>query len=172
MSPRCIVLVCSGRRLLADRHSLPFPWTLSLRRRWCPSASHRPVSFLFLLDLSFPLCFPFLSLVLSLHRPGGGGVGGASESQTSSLSDSRPPPLHRHATHHPPRHQRSTTPARTPPRTPTRSQPDQHMKPSISVTDVLTVTVTRSVRVLIRQRQERVTVLLELILHASIRLDE
>ena len=59
MSP---LVRCSGRRLLADRHSLPFPWTLSLRRRWCPLASHRPVSFLILLGLSFPLHFPFLSL--------------------------------------------------------------------------------------------------------------
>ena len=58
----CIVLVCSRRRGLANRHSLPFPWTLSLHRRWCPSASHRPVPFLFLLVLSFPLYFPFLSL--------------------------------------------------------------------------------------------------------------
>ena len=33
--------------LLADRHSLPFPWTLSLHRRWCPSASHHPLTFLF-----------------------------------------------------------------------------------------------------------------------------
>ena len=40
MTPWCDVLVCSWRRLLADRHSLPFPWTLSLHRRWCPSASH------------------------------------------------------------------------------------------------------------------------------------
>ena len=40
MTPRCDDLVCSWRRLLADRHSLPFPWTLSLHRRWCPSASH------------------------------------------------------------------------------------------------------------------------------------
>ena len=39
------VLVCSWRRLLADRHSLPFPWTLTLHRRWCPSASHHPVPF-------------------------------------------------------------------------------------------------------------------------------
>ena len=69
MTPWCIVLVCSGRRLLADRHSLPFPRTLSLRRQRCPSASHRPVSFLFLLVLSFPLYFLFLSLGLSLHRP-------------------------------------------------------------------------------------------------------
>ena len=38
MRPLCIVLVCSWRRLLADRHSLPFPWTLSLHRRWCPLA--------------------------------------------------------------------------------------------------------------------------------------
>ena len=38
MTPWCIVIVCSWRRLLADRHSLPFPWTLSLHRRWCPRA--------------------------------------------------------------------------------------------------------------------------------------
>ena len=67
MTPWCIVLVCSWQRLLGDRHSLPFPWTLSLHRRWCPSASHHPVTFL--LALSFPLYFPFLSLGLSLHRP-------------------------------------------------------------------------------------------------------
>ena len=67
--PWCVVHVCSWRRLLADRHSLPFPWTLSLHRRWCPSPSHHPVTFLFLLALSFPLYFPFLSLGLSLHRP-------------------------------------------------------------------------------------------------------
>ena len=72
MSPWCIVLVCSWRRLFADRHSLPFPWTLSLHRRWCPSASHHLVSFLFLLALSFPLYFPFLSLGLSLQAAGGG----------------------------------------------------------------------------------------------------
>ena len=30
MTPWCDDLVCSWRRLLADRHSLPFPWTLSL----------------------------------------------------------------------------------------------------------------------------------------------
>ena len=62
MSPWCIVLVCSRQRLLADHHSLPFPWTLSLYRRWYPSATHRPVSFLPPLGLSFPLYFPFLSL--------------------------------------------------------------------------------------------------------------
>ena len=45
MTPWCDDLVCSGRRLLADRHSLPFPWTLFLHRRWCPSASH-PVTLL------------------------------------------------------------------------------------------------------------------------------
>ena len=65
MSPRCIALVCSWLRLLVDRHSLPFPCTLSLRRRCCPSAS-QPVSFLFLLAqsllLSTRLYFPFLSL--------------------------------------------------------------------------------------------------------------
>ena len=69
MTPWCIVVVYSWRRLLADRHSLPFPWTLSLQRRWCPSASHHPVTFLFPLALSFPLYFPFLSFGLSLHRP-------------------------------------------------------------------------------------------------------
>ena len=64
-----VVLVCSWRRLLADRHSLPFPWTLSLHRRWRPSASHHPVTFLFLPALNFALYLPFLSLPLSLHRP-------------------------------------------------------------------------------------------------------
>ena len=59
---RWCVLVCCWLRLLADRPSLPFPWTLSLHRRWCPSASHRPVSFLSLLGLSFSLYFPFISL--------------------------------------------------------------------------------------------------------------
>ena len=54
----CIVLVCSGRRLLADRPSLPFPWTLSLHRRWCPSASHHS--------------FPFLSLVGCANGARGG----------------------------------------------------------------------------------------------------
>ena len=69
MTPWCIVLVCSWRRLLADRHSLPFPWTLSLHRQWCPSASHHPLTFLFLPALTFPLPFPFPSLGLSLRRP-------------------------------------------------------------------------------------------------------
>ena len=68
--PWCVVvLVCSWRRLLANRHLLPFPWTLSLHRRWCPSASHHPVTFLFLPALTFHLPFPFPSLGLSLHRP-------------------------------------------------------------------------------------------------------
>ena len=70
MTPWCDDLVCSWRRLLADRHSLPFPWTLSLHRRWCPSASHHPLTFLFLLALTFPLPSPFPSLGL-----GGGGGG-------------------------------------------------------------------------------------------------
>ena len=43
MSPWCVVRVCSWRRLLANHHSLPFPWTLSLHRPWCPSASHHLV---------------------------------------------------------------------------------------------------------------------------------
>ena len=46
MQPWCIVLVCSWRRLLADRHLLPFPWNHSPHRRWCPSASHHSFSFL------------------------------------------------------------------------------------------------------------------------------
>ena len=80
MTPWCDDLVCSWRRLLADRHSLPFPWTLSLHRQWCPSASHHPLTFLFLPALTFPLPFPFPSLGLSLRRPwcpwwvGGGGL--------------------------------------------------------------------------------------------------
>ena len=69
MTPWCDDLVCSWRRLLADRHSLPFPWTLSLHRRWCPSRSHHPLTFLFLLALTFPLPSPFPSLGLSLCRP-------------------------------------------------------------------------------------------------------
>ena len=69
MTPGCLVLVCSWQRPLADRHSPPFPWTLSLHRRWCPSASHHPVTFFFLPTLTFPLPFPFLSLGLPLHRP-------------------------------------------------------------------------------------------------------
>ena len=69
MTPWCDDLVCSRRRLLADRHSLPFPWTLSLRRRRCPSASHHPLTFLFLPALTFPLPFPFPSLGLSVRRP-------------------------------------------------------------------------------------------------------
>ena len=32
MTPWCDDLVCSWRRLLADRQSLPFPWTLPLHR--------------------------------------------------------------------------------------------------------------------------------------------
>ena len=72
MTPWC-ALVCSWRRPLASHHVLPFPWTLSLQRRWCPSASHRPVSFLSLLGLSFPLYFPFLSLGGCANGLGGGG---------------------------------------------------------------------------------------------------
>ena len=66
MSPWCIVLAALiGRSPFA---ALP---TLSLHRRWCPSASHQPVSFLFLLALSFPLYFPFLSFGLSQGGRGG-----------------------------------------------------------------------------------------------------
>ena len=69
VTPWFVVLFCSWRRLLADRHSLPFICTLSLHRRWCRSASHHLVSFLFLVASSFPLHFPFLFLGCSLHRP-------------------------------------------------------------------------------------------------------
>ena len=82
MTPWCDDLVCSWRRLLADRHSLPFPWTLSLHRRWCPSASHHPLTFLFLLALTFPLPSPFPSLGLSLW-----GGGGANHIQQSTERD-------------------------------------------------------------------------------------
>ena len=84
MTPWCDDVVCSWRRLPANRHSLPFPWTLSLHRQWCPSASHRPVRFLFLPALTFPLYFPFLSLGpfpsigRGAHRPKGGGGPGTS----------------------------------------------------------------------------------------------
>ena len=67
MTPWCDDLVCSWRRLLADRHLLPFPWTLSLHRRWCPSASHHPVPFLCHHASTVPLPCPFLS-------GGGGGL--------------------------------------------------------------------------------------------------
>ena len=59
MLPWCNVLVCSRRRLLAYRRSRPFPWTLSLQKRWCPLASHHPVSFLFLFCPIFPSLLPF-----------------------------------------------------------------------------------------------------------------
>ena len=59
MTPQC-VMVCSWRRLLPNHHLLPFPWTLSLHRQRCPSATHRPVSSLSLLGLSCPLYCPFL----------------------------------------------------------------------------------------------------------------
>ena len=104
----CTVLVCSRRRQLADRPSLPFPWTLSLHRQWCPSASHRPVPFLSLLGLSFPLYFPcanrspglslFHCTVLGPHGGGqvssplaGGGGQGADPNRVPSRA---PPPPH------------------------------------------------------------------------------
>ena len=85
MTPWCDDLVCSWRRLLADRHSLPFPWTLSLHRRWCPSASHRPLTFLFLPALNFPLPFPFPSLGLSLRGLMGGGGRHCKQEQRGKL---------------------------------------------------------------------------------------
>ena len=68
----CRVLVCSRRRLLADRHSLPFPRTLSLHRRWCPSASHPPpVPFLSLPCpiLPSPLFLSFPRTMTTCHTP-------------------------------------------------------------------------------------------------------
>ena len=59
------MVYCSHLQLAAPTGRLsPFP-----PRRWCPSASHHLVSFLFLLALSFPLYFPFHSFpFLSLGR--------------------------------------------------------------------------------------------------------
>ena len=68
--PPFIALAVPAQRPLAARHLLPFPWTLSLHRRWCPSASHRPVSFLSLLGLPSPL-FPF---PFPWEDEGGGGL--------------------------------------------------------------------------------------------------
>ena len=68
-------LVCSGRRRLADRHLLPFPWTLSLRRRRCPSASHHSSPSKAYLSLSTSLSFPF----------GGAGVRGGGGGTTPSV---------------------------------------------------------------------------------------
>ena len=72
MTPWCVVLICSWRRLLADRHSLPFPWTLSLHKRWCPLTTLRPSSsslpcLSLSTSLSFPLAFP--SIGGGAHRP-------------------------------------------------------------------------------------------------------
>ena len=83
---------CTSRRQRSVGRSpppLPFPWTLSLHRRWCPSASHRPVSFLSLLGLSVPLYFPFLSL--------GGCANGAPGLSLFHCSVSRPHVLKRAA---------------------------------------------------------------------------
>ena len=62
MSPWCVVLVCNWRHLLAGRHSLPFPWILSLQRWWCPSASNTlcPSSSLTYLSLSTSVSFPLV----------------------------------------------------------------------------------------------------------------
>ena len=71
MPPGCLVLVCSWWRPLADCSSLPFPWTLSLHWRWCPSASHPPC----VLPLppcpiiSSPLPFPFPWSVVPMEPP-------------------------------------------------------------------------------------------------------
>ena len=92
MSPWCVVLICSWRRLSADRHSLPFPWTLFLPRRWCPSASHHPVACLFLLALSFPL-WPGLGgrgrgCNWTILGGGGGSTQQCSDTCPSSAADS------------------------------------------------------------------------------------
>ena len=64
LTPGCIP-VCGWRRLLAShRLPLPFPWTVSLRRRQRPSASHHLVP-----SLSPPgLSLPPYSLFLPLQR--------------------------------------------------------------------------------------------------------
>ena len=86
-------ICCTRLQLAAPIGRSPFtalPRTLSLRRRWCPSASLHPVSFLFLLALSFPLHFPFLSLgrLSQRSRPGGGGGGVANPTRPTH------PPTH------------------------------------------------------------------------------
>ena len=78
----CTVLVCSWRRLLANRHSLPFPWTLSLH--WLttvypssPSLAYPALS----TSLSFPLAFP----TGGGGRGQGGGGGGTSGRADTSI---------------------------------------------------------------------------------------
>ena len=61
--------MCLSNDPVFDQCIQDFPWTLSLHRRWCPSASHHPLTFLFLLALTFPLPSPFPPLGLSLCRP-------------------------------------------------------------------------------------------------------
>ena len=73
MTPGCVA-VCSWRRLLASRHlPLPFPRTISLHRRRCPSAYHHLVPSLSLPGLSLPPYSTFF-----FHQPwrgrGGGGL--------------------------------------------------------------------------------------------------
>ena len=62
-----VVVICSWWCLLANRHLLPFPWSLFLDRQWCLSATHHHVSFPFLLALHFSLLSfgPFRSIGLS-----------------------------------------------------------------------------------------------------------
>ena len=85
-TPACVA-VCSGRRQLAT-YRCPFPWTLSLRRRRRPSASHRLVpslSFCLAYPHTHPHTLPFPRVVATEppHCPcftapcrGGGGGGG------------------------------------------------------------------------------------------------
>ena len=84
MPPWCIVLVCSWRRRLADRHSLPFPWTLSLMgggahrplTTLCPSSSSLP-NLSLSTSLSEPPDFPCFTALCGVHtEEGGGGEGG------------------------------------------------------------------------------------------------
>ena len=44
-------------RIMFGGHLLPFPWTVSFHRLWCPLVSHHPRCFLFLPSPIFPLCF-------------------------------------------------------------------------------------------------------------------
>ena len=86
------------QRLLANRHSLPFPCTHSLHWRWCPSASH-PLCHCFaffpypslLLLLSFPLSFP--SIGHGAHQPLTTTCSSSSSLPNLSLSASLPFPL-------------------------------------------------------------------------------
>ena len=79
------LVYCSRLQLAApDRHSLPFPWTLSLHRRWCPAASQPPCALplprwpILPSPLPFPFPWPFPP---EAAVPRGGGEAGSTGRQ-------------------------------------------------------------------------------------------